>query len=276
MNPLDKKTVLITGASSGIGLETARAFGRRGCRVALAARRTEKLTALSEDLKKLDVETLILSCDVRDKEQSKNAVEDVVKAWGNLNILINCAGISDLQSFDHQNLDRIEDVINTNLLGTLYTTHAALPHMRRSKEGHILNVSSVAGLMGIPWMAAYSASKFAVVGFTEALRRELHGSGIRLTAFCPGTVDTAMAETPLQDEALRKSIDPKTAEETAERIVRAILKEIPEDVYGEVSALQLRIMRFFPRLVDWAVHRIFTRKHPQVRELLQAEKADHS
>ena len=117
-------------------------------------------------------------------------------------------------------------------------------------------------------MAAYSASKFAVVGFTEALRRELHGSGVRLTAFCPGTVDTEMAAKPLVDENLRKRVNPKTAAETAARIVDAVRKESPEVVYGEVSAFLLRTIRFFPRIADWAVHAIFTRVHPEVRELL--------
>lgn len=272
MKNVTGKTVLITGASSGIGLETARAFARRGCRVALAARRKEKLTALAEELKAKGSEALVIACDIRDKTQAKNAVEEVLRTWGELHILINNAGISDFQSFDRQDIDRIEDVFKTNILGTVYTTHAALAHMREKGEGHIVNVSSIAGLMGIPWMAAYSSSKFALVGLTEALRRELHGSGVHLTAFCPGTVDTAMAAEPLKDKDLRNRIDPKTAKETAEQIVRAVQKNIPELVFGEVSSFLLRIVKFFPRLADWAVHRTFTRVHPEVRELIRQER----
>lgn len=265
---------MITGASSGIGWETARAFARRGCRVALAARRTDKLTALAESLKEKGTETLVISCDVRDRGQAGEAVEKVVRSWGSLHILINNAGISDLHSFDRQDLDRIEDIFKTNIMGTVYTTHAALAHMREKGEGHIVNVSSIAGLMGVPWMAAYSSSKFAMVGLTEALRRELYGSGIHLTAFCPGTVDTAMAAEPLKDEALRKKVQPKTPEETAERIVQAVLKETPEVVFGEVPAFLLRLTKFFPRWADWAVHRTLTRVHPEVRDVIRDERKD--
>ena len=272
MKDLAGKTVLITGASSGIGWETARAFARRGCRVALAARRKEKLTALASSLREMGTETLVISCDVRDRGQAKKAVEEVVRRWGRLHILINNAGISDLQSFDRQDLDRIEDVFNTNILGTVYTTHAALAHMRENGEGHIVNVSSMAGLVGVPWMAAYSSSKFAIVGLTEALRRELHGSGIRLTAFCPGTVDTAMTAEPLKDENLRKRVRPKTPEETADRIVWAVHNETPEVVFGEVPAFLLRMAKFFPRFTDCAMHRIFTRIHPEVRGLIRDER----
>ncbi len=271
MKELKGKTVLITGASSGIGWETALAFSRQGCRVAIAARRKEKLTALAENLKELGAETLVIECDVRDRSQAINAVEQVIQKWGQLHILINNAGISDLHYFDEADLDRIEDIFKTNFLGTVYTTHTALSHMRKMDAGHIVNVASVAGLMGIPWMAAYSSSKFAMVGLTESLRREHHGTGVHLTAFCPGTVDTPMAAEPLQDEELRKTIVPKTPKETAERIVRAVKKESPEIVFGEVSAFLLRIIRFFPRIGDWATHRTFSKVQPQVRELLNGK-----
>ncbi|PCI37268.1 MAG: short chain dehydrogenase [Elusimicrobia bacterium] len=268
MKDLKDKTVLVTGASSGIGRATALAFAKRGCRVALAARRTDKLAALAENLKGKGVQTLVIACDVKDRAQAKNAVEAVIKEWGQLHILINNAGISDLHYFNEADLDRIEDIFQTNLLGTVYTCHAALTHMREKEEGHIVNVASVAGLTGVPWMAAYSSSKFAMVGLTEALRRELYNSGVTLTAYCPGTVDTPMAEEPLRDANLRRTISPKTPEQAADKIVYAVQTQAPEIVYGEVSAFLLRFIRFFPRLADWATYRAVTRSHPQVRALL--------
>ena len=276
MKELQGKTVFITGASSGIGWETALAFARRGCRVAVAARRTEKLAELNKKLKELGADTLVLTCDVQKKGQVQDAVNKVVARWGQLHILINNAGISDMHAFETQDLDRLEEVYKTNILGTVYASHAAIKHMRARGEGHIVNVASIAGLMGIPWMAVYSSSKFAMVGLTEGLRRELYGSGIRLTAFCPGTVDTAMAAEPLKDEKLRKRINPKTPQETAQRIVLAVERESPEVVFGEVSAFLLRSVKFIPRITDWIVHRIFSRIHPEVREILRGDRAASS
>jgi len=271
MRDLQGKTVLVTGASSGIGRAAARAFGAQGCRLALAARRADKLASLAEELKAEGVEALVLTCDVRDRAQAREAVDAVCRRWGQLDILLNNAGVHDLGAFERQELDRIEDIVRTNLFGTMYMSHAALPGMRRRGSGHIVNVASIAGLAGVPWMSVYCASKFAVVGFTESLRRELHGSGVRLTAFCPGTVDTAMAAEPLKDEVLRKAVQPKTAEETAEKIVQSVRRAAPEVVYGEVSAFVLRLARFFPRFADWFMHRTIKRMHPEVRRLLQAE-----
>ncbi|MFH2202716.1 MAG: SDR family oxidoreductase [Elusimicrobiota bacterium] len=271
LQELRGKTVLVTGASSGIGRAAAQAFAAHGCRLALAARRADKLASLAESLEAKGVETLVLTCDVRERDRAREAVDAVIRRWGRLDILLNNAGVHDLDIFERQDLDLIEDMVRTNLFGTMYTTHAALPGMRRQGSGHIVNVASIAGLTGLPWMSVYSASKFAVVGFTESLRRELRGSGVRLTAFCPGTVDTAMAAEPLKDAELRKTVQPKTPEETAERIVRAVRSGAPEVVFGEASAFVLRLARFFPRFTDWFMHRSLTRLHPEVRRLLRAE-----
>lgn len=262
------KIVLVTGASGGIGQAAARAFAKAGCRVALAARRGELLEQLANSLRADGAETLVIHCDVRDRRQSLEAVESVIRRWGRLDVLVNNAGISQLDLFERQDLDVIEDLIATNLLGTIYITHGALSHMRRQGEGHIVNVSSIAGVTGLPWMAAYSSSKFGVVGFTESLRRELYNSGITLTAFCPGTVDTAMAAVPLSDPKLRKTIDPKTPEEVAEKILWAVCNQSAEVVFGEIPAIVLYLMKFFTGFSDWATHRIFSKKHPQVRNIL--------
>lgn len=269
MRDLNGKTVLVTGASSGIGTAAARAFSDRGCRVALAARSVEKLEALAKELGSGGAECFVISCDIRDKEQAKTAVEAVVGRWGRLDILVNNAGVQRFGAFHEQDIEVIEDLMRTNLLGAIYASHAALAHMTERGGGHVVNVSSIGGLMGMPWTAAYSASKFGMVGLTEALRREYRGTGIRLSAFCPGTVDTPMAAEPLKDERLRRKLRPKTAEGTAEKIVECVLGDKPELVYGEVPGFLLRLMSFFPRIGDWIVHRNFSRHHPQVRKLLE-------
>jgi len=269
MRDLKGRTVLVTGASSGIGAAACRAFSAQGCRVAMAARRKEKLDSLAQELSTASVDILGIECDIRDAAQARGAVEEVVRRWGALDILVNNAGVQRFGRFHEQDLGELEDLIQTNLLGVVYASHAALRRMSDAGSGHIVNVSSIGGLMGMPWTSVYSASKFAVVGLTEALRREYRGSGVRLSVFCPGTVDTPMAAEPLKDEGLRRTVKPKSAEQAAERIVDCVLKGSLELVYGEVPAFVLRLMRFFPGLADWAVHRSFTRHHPQVRELLK-------
>lgn len=270
MKELRGRIALVTGASSGIGRAVAVAFAGAGCRVALAARRVELLEELAKSLREeRGADTLVIPCDLRDRGQALEAVETVVRRWSRLDILVNNAGISKLDFFERQDLDMIEDVIATNLLGTIYATHGALAHMRKQGEGHIVNVASIVGIAGLPWMAAYSASKFGIVGFTESLRRELYGSGITLTAFCPGTVDTAMAAEPLKDPKLRKIVHPKTPEEVAEKIVWAVRNQAAEVVYGEVPAAILYLMKLFTGCSDWLVHRLFSRRHPQVRDILR-------
>ncbi len=268
MIELRGKTVLVSGASSGIGRAVSRAFARAGFRVALAARRVELLEELAGSLRAEGAEILVLPCDVRNRRQTLEAVESVVSKWGRLDVLVNNAGVSKLDFFERQDLDAVEDIIATNLLGTIFSTHGALAHMRRQGQGHIVNVASIAGLTGLPWMAAYSASKFGIVGFTESLRRELYGSGITLTAFCPGTVDTAMAAEPLKDPKLRKTINPKSPDEVAEKILNAVRRRSPEVVFGEAPAFVLKVMKFFTRLNDWAMFRIFSKQQPQVRDIL--------
>lgn len=270
-HPLKDKVVFLTGASSGIGWAAARAFARRGAWLAIAARRADKLKELagliSGSSEGGKARTLCLPCDVSSEPQVRQAVELAVREWGRIDILINNAGISRTQSFPRQEITEIEEVIRTNLLGTLYATHAVLPHMGKQGSGHIVNVASIAGLLGLPYMAAYSASKFGVVGFTQSLRSELRGTGITLTALCPGTVDTPMASEPLKDPVVWKKVRPKSPEQVAELIVRICLHKPPQVVYGEVPAAGVHLARLMPRLADWAMHALYERYHPTVRRI---------
>lgn len=259
--------VLVTGASSGIGLATAMALGKRSCRLSLVARRTDKIRKLAQDLQNQGVDVLEIGCDIRDPEQARNAIETTVAHWGRLDILINNAGILEWKHFPQQSLSSIEDMMKTNYFGAVYTTHAALHHMLRRRRGHILNVASVVGLIGVPQMAAYSASKFALVGLTESLRRELYGTGVTLTAMCPGVVYTPMTSEIIKDPRIPKllgkiiSLGYKSPEQVAAKILKAIERSTPEVIYGLVPGGFpggfVHWSKFFPRLSDWIFYMAF-------------------
>lgn len=249
------KIALVTGASSGIGWTTALALAREGCRVAIAARRADKLKELAKQLAALGAESIEAECDIRDRAHAQRLVDAALEKWGRVDILVNNAGILNTAPFHKQDIAVIEDIMRTNYLGCVYALQAALVPMRKQGRGHIVNVASVAGLMGFPSMGAYCASKWALVGLTEALRREYYGTGITLTAFCPGMVDTPMAQNSLRNPELLKRFKPKTPEQCAAKIVAAIGSETPEIVYGELPELVVKLTKFFPRLADWAAHR---------------------
>ncbi|MBI4056995.1 MAG: SDR family NAD(P)-dependent oxidoreductase [Elusimicrobia bacterium] len=248
---LKDKVVLVTGASSGIGWATAIAFAQKGCRVALAARRVNKLEELSRKIQSEGATALVLACDVSNSSQVRSVVQKTIDTWGRVDYLINNAGYDNSRPLTDLDLATLEKIIDTNLMGTIYMTHTLLPHMRKHGSGHIVNVSSINGLVGLPYKAAYCASKFGVVGFTQALRAELRGTGITLTAFCPGTVSTPMTEEVLKNRKLVMAIRPKSAEQVARVIVKCCLKKTPEKIYGEVPGLLIKLLQLCPGFADW-------------------------
>jgi short-subunit dehydrogenase len=245
----------LTGASSGIGWETAQVLSRAGYRLAIAARREEKLADLA---KELPGETLQLPLDVTDREAVFAAVERTVETFGTLDLLVNNAGILDLNPFESQDLDTIEAIMRTNYFGPVYALKAALPHLRKTR-GHVVNVASIAGIQAMPNMAAYAASKFALVGLTESLRRELYDSGVTLTALCPGIVETPMAEEALKRMNGGPLRQPLTSRQVAEKVLAAARDRTPEIIYGEAPGAVLKLAKFTPKFADWAIHKGFKR-----------------
>ncbi len=186
------KAIVITGASDGIGAQIARHLAKPGVRLVLAARKQEGLLAVAQQCQQLGAETHVAPTDVSVQSQCVELVQQAVSAFGQIDALINNAGVSahanlaDVQSAD---LHWYEDLMRINLWGSVWCTHAALPHLMKS-GGQIVAVSSLAGLVGVPGRTAYCASKFAMTGFFEALRVELKSSGVGVTTAYPGVVDT--------------------------------------------------------------------------------------
>jgi NAD(P)-dependent dehydrogenase (short-subunit alcohol dehydrogenase family) len=196
MRHLRDKVVLITGGSSGIGRATALRLARYGNQVAVAARQHEPLDDVATAARRFGAQLLTLPTDVTESDQCRQAVEAVVDHFGRLDVLICSAGISMRCQFDGARLDAMERVLRVNFLGTLYATHAALPHIKKTR-GSLVAISSLTGKYGIPSYSVYGASKFAVQGLYEALRLELWRDGVHVGVVSPGFVDTPLRQSVL-------------------------------------------------------------------------------
>lgn len=189
-------TVVVTGATSGIGRETAREFALAGARVVVAGRRQERLDELVSELGAKGQETLAVRTDVTDPAQVKDLIDRARQAFGSVDTLVNNAGVGIAARFEEQSIEDFKHVMDVNFWGAVYASKAAVPIMRtQPARGLIVNVSSILGKRGMPYETAYCASKFALAGFSEALRSELMAEMIDVSTIFPGLVETEIFET---------------------------------------------------------------------------------
>jgi len=205
MPNIEGKVVVITGASSGLGEATARHLSALGATVVLGARRSDRINALASDLKKNGKKALAITTDVTRVDQVKRLVDEAVKAFGRIDVILNNAGLMPQSRLELLKIDEWDQMIDVNIKGVLYGIAAALPYMQQQKSGHIINVSSVAGHKVRPGGVVYSATKTAVRVLSEGLRQEVKPYNIRTTVISPGAVDTEQPNT-ISDPALAKSI----------------------------------------------------------------------
>jgi NADP-dependent 3-hydroxy acid dehydrogenase YdfG len=219
--PLSGKTAVVTGASSGIGAATAQALAASGARVAAGARRTDRLGKLGQNV-------VTLELDVTDRESCESFLSEALEALGGLDIIVNNAGLALGREPFWESTDEDEaTVIETNVLGLLRMTRLALAHLRDG--GHIVNIGSIAGRQAYENAAVYVASKFAVRGFTYALREDLLGRPIRLTLIDPGLVETGFSTVRFRGDVgeakkVYERVEPITPEEIAECVVFALTR----------------------------------------------------
>jgi short-subunit dehydrogenase len=244
-------TVVVTGASAGIGEATALAFARRGARVVLAARRIERLHALAERIESSGGSALAVRCDVGDAAQVDSLPEVVRGAYGDCDVLVNNAGIPGGGDFGSLSYADMERVVRVNLLGVLYGTRAFWPSMVARGRGHVVNVASLAGRFAAPGASVYTATKHAVVGLSESLHYEGERHGIRVTAVNPGFVATEGF--PQQELPSRLVMKP---ERVAEAIVRAVREGIAPELAVPRWVAPLQAFRVLtPPLYRWGVRR---------------------
>ena len=185
MENLAGRHAVLTGASRGLGVHMARALAAEGVALTLAARSVAELGAVRDEI---DGTCIAIPCDVADTDQRAQLIERAEAELGPIDILINNAGVEFASSYATQDLAEIEETISVNLLAPMLLTRGVLPAMVRRGRGHVVNIASAAGKSGTPYEVAYSASKFGLVGFTQALRSELRGSGVGCSVLCPGFV----------------------------------------------------------------------------------------
>jgi len=224
MNILKSKTVLITGATSGIGEACARLFASEGCNLILFARRYEKLEKLKKELDK-EIKVHIARVDVRNNNEIIKAIEGLSKDFEEINILINNAGLAiGMNEFYNDEIENWDAMIDTNIKGLLYTTKAVLPKMLGKRDGHIINLGSIAGHEAYPKGAGYCATKHAVNAITKSLRMDLLDQGIRVSSIDPGMVETEFSSVRFQGDLEKaknvyKGLTPLTANDIAESIL---------------------------------------------------------
>ncbi|MER8727389.1 SDR family NAD(P)-dependent oxidoreductase [Mesorhizobium sp. M1027] len=235
------KVALVTGASSGIGEATAAALAAAGAKVAIAARRADRLEALAARIEKAGGAALRIEADVTSNDDVTEMVDKVVAEWGRLDILVNNAGVMLLSPAAEAVLDDWRRMVELNLLALMGVTKAALPHLRAAK-GHIVNVSSVAGRVANPGASGYAATKFGVVGFSESLRREVYADKVRVTVIEPGLVRTELGD-HITNPAFKADLDKRLAAMealTAEDIAAAILYAVSQPPHVNVNEIVIR------------------------------------
>lgn len=269
---LRNKTVIITGASSGIGLECAGAFARQGANLVLAARRYVDLCAIAQSLEKAHgVRAVAVQCDVANEADCRSLVEQAVVTFGGIDILVNNAGISMRALFADLDLDVLRRLMDVNFWGTVYCTKYAMAELLRS-TGSVVAVSSIAGYRGLPGRTGYSASKFAIHGFMESLRVENLRTGLHVMIACPGFTASGIRATALDatgEAHGETSMDEgkmMTAGEVANRIVWGVISRKRTVVMTRQGKLAVLMNKLLPAWVDKQVYRLFAKeKNPLVK-----------
>lgn len=248
------QTVVITGATSGIGHETARAFARGGARVVAAGRRQERLDELVAEIESRGGEALAVRTDVADQGQVERLIEQAQSRFGSVDTLVNNAGVGIVARFEDQSIDDFRRVMEVNFWGAVYGCKAVVPVMRQQPNGGvIINISSILGRRGMPFETAYCASKFALRGFSEALRTEVMSAGIDVSTVFPGAVESEIWESASNQTGLEMpNFMPKfPARELARIIVQDARFPQPEIV----MAADAQAIDFFntlaPALMDF-------------------------
>jgi NAD(P)-dependent dehydrogenase (short-subunit alcohol dehydrogenase family) len=236
------KAALVTGGSSGIGLAIARALGEDGYGVTVSARRPEKLEAAAEELRSAGIDVLHHPTNMTDEEGIAELLTAHKERFGRLDVLVNNAGVGIGQPMAELGTKQVDMQLDVNLRAVILTTRESVPMLREAAAEHrkalIVNTASIAGKAGQGWLSVYSATKAAVIGFSQASQSELASDGIQVTALCPGFVDTPMTEFVKEHVAAEEMIQPEDIAEAVRLLLRTSRNcLIPEIVFMRPSEL---------------------------------------
>ncbi|MGG0824037.1 SDR family oxidoreductase [Paenibacillus turicensis] len=256
---LQSKVVVITGASSGIGADTAKLLSEEGATVILTARSLNKLEAVGSQLQGLHK---IFQLDVTNDEQVASVFSQIYEQFGRVDVLINNAGYGVFEYCEQTSMDEYEDMMDVNYLGLVRCTKAVLPHMKASRSGRIVNVASIAGKIATAKSTSYTATKHAVLGFTNALRQEVRSYGISVSSINPGPIDTPFFE--LADPTGHYVNNVKwmmlKPEVVAKAIVKAARTGKPETNMPRLASIGTKLYHLFPRIADAVSYRMLNKK----------------
>jgi NADP-dependent 3-hydroxy acid dehydrogenase YdfG len=262
------KVVIITGASSGFGAAAAKLFAQEGSKVVLAARRLDKLEEMAKEFHAKGGQALPIAMDVSQPAQIDAMVKATVETYGRIDVLFNNAGFGRLDWFEA--LDPIKDIqgqITVDLLGVLWTARAVLPQMYKQGSGHIINMCSIAGWAAPPLYSVYSAAKFGVRGFTEALRRETTPFGVYVSVVYPGSSPTEFQQHIGQNKAKKRFTTPNwlrvTAEDVARGVIRLAKRPRRSLFLPKIMGLSVFVNSHFPGLSDATQAKTFAPYHKE-------------
>ncbi len=256
MSSLAGRVAIVTGASAGIGEATARVLAGTGMRVAVCARRRERLDRLAAQIASVGGEAAVYGVDVTDAGAVRAMVDDVASRWGRIDLLVNNAGRGLSATVEDTKPDEFRALLELNVMAVFTATQAVLPWMRRQGRGHIINVSSIVGRRGVPNRGAYSATKFALGGFSEALRVELAGTGISVSLVYPIGTATEFHEVEVRRAGPGPHGPIQSSEHVARCILRCVRRPRPEVYPFRPSWILSLASVIAPRLVDVGLRRL--------------------
>jgi short-subunit dehydrogenase len=275
MRELKGKVAVVTGAGHGIGRETALALAHQGCRLAICDVNEAALEGVRRELEQLGATVTAHVVDVSDKTQMASFASEVVAAHGGVQILINNAGVTVYASFEEHSIEDLEWILGVNLWGVIYGCKLFLPHLKAAGEGHIVNLSSVFGIIAPPLQTSYVASKFAVRGFSESLRAELADQNVGVTSVHPGAIKTNIIQNARLVTDTHKELRDSTQrlfdrlgttpDVVAARIVQAIEHNSPRVLITKEARVADALKRLMPATTDGIVARVFKRISPEER-----------
>jgi NAD(P)-dependent dehydrogenase (short-subunit alcohol dehydrogenase family) len=272
MRSLSGKVAVVTGAGHGIGRETAVALAEKGCRLAICDVNEAALEVVRQDLEAAGATVSTHVVDVSSREQVERFASDVVEVHGAVHVLVNNAGVTVYASFEEHAIEDLEWILGVNLWGVIYGCKYFLPHLKASGEGHIVNLSSVFGIIAPPLQTSYVASKFAVRGFSESLRAELAEDNVGVTSVHPGAIKTniiqnarLVTETHAELRDTTQRLFDRlgtTPDVVAARIVKAIEYNSPRVLITKEARVADALKRLMPATTDGIVARVFKRVTP--------------
>ncbi len=252
---MKNKVIIITGASSGIGKALAFAFGQAGANIVITGRKKEPLFEVSDELTKQGINNLAIISDVSIEADNIEVVNKTVEKYGKIDVLINNAGISMRAMFEDCEVEVIKKVMDINFYGMVYATKYALPFIKETK-GSIVGISSIAGYRGLPVRTGYSASKFAMNGFLEALRTELLHTGVHVLTACPGftasniRVASLGADGNSKGDSMRDEGKMMSSEEVAQHILKSVKNRDRDMVLTLQGKMVVFLNKWLPKLTD--------------------------